>query len=281
MPQEERSYRDESAKPELLVALSSHFRALVGFVAGEVVELRLAAWRTAGLDESVCDVLADRLARPVEEAVAWLLGGGADIQNCVAEVHEWALALEDTEGGADGIPGDLGLVKELSALHPNDVGVLFSVLMHHIVLNKGEALFVDAGVPHAYLEGFGLEVMLPSDNVVRAGLTSKHRDTEEFLKIAETAPHPAAPTVMPQAIGQSHRYQDFPAEFSVTHVTKSGPVSLLGQSAVVIVERGAGRLRGVVSNRPVAQGDVFFVSAEEKEVDVEDVLSAWVVHPTR
>jgi mannose-6-phosphate isomerase len=60
---------------------------------------------------------------------------------------------------------------------------IFSIYFFNILqLSKGEAIFQDAGVPHAYLEGKNMELMANSDNVLRGGLTSKHIDVEELLK---------------------------------------------------------------------------------------------------
>ena len=60
---------------------------------------------------------------------------------------------------------------------------LFSVYLFNLVqVNRGEAVFQDAGVPHAYLEGQNIEIMASSDNVLRGGLTTKHIDVKELLK---------------------------------------------------------------------------------------------------
>jgi mannose-6-phosphate isomerase len=60
---------------------------------------------------------------------------------------------------------------------------IFSIYFFNILnLSVGEAIFQDAGVPHAYLEGKNMELMANSDNVLRGGLTSKHIDVEELFK---------------------------------------------------------------------------------------------------
>ena len=60
---------------------------------------------------------------------------------------------------------------------------IFSIYFFNILnLSRGEAIFQDAGVPHAYLEGVNMELMANSDNVLRAGLTSKHIDVIELIK---------------------------------------------------------------------------------------------------
>ena len=74
--------------------------------------------------------------------------------------------------------------------YPADPGVLVTLLLNHVVLAAGEAMFIDAGVIHAYTSGFGVEIMAASDNVLRAGLTPKHVDIPELLEIANFTPIP-------------------------------------------------------------------------------------------
>ena len=76
--------------------------------------------------------------------------------------------------------------------------MLVTLLLNHVVLAAGEAMFLDAGVIHAYTSGFGVEVMASSDNVVRAGLTPKHVDVAELLSITNFTPD------SPTALGAGH-----------------------------------------------------------------------------
>jgi len=70
---------------------------------------------------------------------------------------------------------------------------IFSVYLFNLVkTKKGQAVFQDAGIPHAYLEGQNIEIMASSDNVLRGGLTNKHIDVKELLKHTKCEPtHPA------------------------------------------------------------------------------------------
>jgi mannose-6-phosphate isomerase len=47
---------------------------------------------------------------------------------------------------------------------------------------------VRPGTLHSYLSGSGVEVMSSSDNVVRGGLTPKHVDAGELLRLTRRAP---------------------------------------------------------------------------------------------
>jgi mannose-6-phosphate isomerase len=70
------------------------------------------------------------------------------------------------------------LLLTLSDQYPGDVGVFAPLILNSIILQPFESFFVEANVPHAYLNGDCIECMALSDNVVRAGLTPKHKDVE-------------------------------------------------------------------------------------------------------
>ena len=83
-----------------------------------------------------------------------------------------------------------------------------TLLLNHVVLAAGEAMFIDAGVIHAYTSGFGVEIMAASDNVLRAGLTPKHVDIPELLEITNFTPIPPplwAGTALRDADGRRSR----------------------------------------------------------------------------
>ena len=75
------------------------------------------------------------------------------------------------------------LVLRLEKQYPADVGVIAAFFLNHVKLNPGEALFLGANEPHAYLSGECVECMATSDNVVRAGLTPKHRDVQTLCSM--------------------------------------------------------------------------------------------------
>jgi mannose-6-phosphate isomerase len=72
---------------------------------------------------------------------------------------------------------------ELSRKFKNDIGLLILFFLNLVHLKRGEAIFTKPGIPHAYLKGNILECMSNSDNVIRAGLTPKHKDIDSLLKV--------------------------------------------------------------------------------------------------
>ena len=102
--------------------------------------------------------------------------------------------------------------KALVDRYPDDAGVLVTLLLNHVVLAAGEAMFIAAGVIHAYTSGFGVEIMAASDNVLRAGLTPKHVDIPELLEITNFTPIPpplwaALPSRTPTASSSRPRWR--------------------------------------------------------------------------
>jgi mannose-6-phosphate isomerase len=271
-----RNYSDASAKPELIICLSASFTALVGFITTEMLAQRVSRWEEAGLNSPALRMVKSLLDQPLRERVEWVLSGDSDVVQCVAEVSAWS-----SRGLDASISGEVLLehrvMSALAAAHPGDAGILFGLLMHHVSLAQGEALFVDSGVVHAYLQGVGLEVMLPSDNVVRAGLTSKHIDRDEFLSLASLEPISSPPFVAPQDTGNSLLYAGFPAGFSVHKMTRGGLISLGGSFAIVLSDVAHGRLSGAESEIDVTPGQVFFATAGEADLHFDGDGTLWIV----
>jgi mannose-6-phosphate isomerase len=108
-------------------------------------------------------------------------------------------------------------VLELGERYPGDAGVLASLLLNRLTLRPGEGIYLPAGNLHAYLHGVGIEVMANSDNVLRGGLTPKHVDVPELLRVLDFTP--ASETALrpeTSADGMETVYQTPAPEFSVS-----------------------------------------------------------------
>ncbi|MGO3795496.1 MAG: mannose-6-phosphate isomerase, class I [Pauljensenia sp.] len=169
-----RNYSDPNHKPEVIVALSP-LRALAGFRHAQDIRSDLAL--VAGL-EDVCRTLEDQ-------------PGDRGIQAAFTELQHLPVAgvtaALDALRSAPATPS-LDLARDLTDQFPGDRGALVSVFLNHVTVAPGHALSTGAGIVHAYLDGFGLEVMSSSDNVLRAGLTSKRVDVGEFTANADFRP---------------------------------------------------------------------------------------------
>jgi mannose-6-phosphate isomerase len=180
----DRNYKDPHAKPEMLYALSDEFRALCGF--RPVAETR--AVLDAGRPGLLPELQTDADIRPVFE---WLLSGHPDVGPAVETV---SVVARDAAGDS------WRTVRRLAQAYPGDPGIAVSLLLHSIVLRRGEALYLTAGSIHSYQEGLGIEVMGPSDNVLRGGLTPKHIDVPELMSVLDFRVLPA-PCILPTVEG--------------------------------------------------------------------------------
>ena len=144
-----------------------------------------------------------------------------------------------------------------------------TLLLNHVVLSPGEAMFLDAGVVHAYTSGFGVEIMASSDNVVRAGLTPKHVDVPELLQIANFTPMPA-PLWEPTTLSSdSLSYRPPVAEFALMvarapedRLPTDGPRTLLCLDGEVDVVTASDRCR-------LSRGQALFVEHVDGAITLE------------
>ena len=75
---------------------------------------------------------------------------------------------------------------------PGDIGAVLALLLNHVRLRPGESIFLGAGNVHAYLRGFGVEILASSDDVLRCGLTPERLDVAELMQLFADF-HPGPP----------------------------------------------------------------------------------------
>lgn len=141
---------------------------------------------------------------------------------------------------------------------------IFSIYLFNIVgVQKGQAVFQAAGVPHAYLEGQNVELMANSDNVLRGGLTPKHVDVVELLK--HTIFEPVIPTVMNGTLSNLSVEKKFDCpvpDFKISCITTSfgNLYNALSQSPeIIIVVDGAVVVNSDDTNFTAKKGECFMV----------------------
>ncbi|MGH8791183.1 MAG: mannose-6-phosphate isomerase, class I [Stackebrandtia sp.] len=178
----ERNYVDASHKPELLCAVGE-FEALCGFRDPRVAADAIARLGVAGLNSVVAQLRQDDVAQGLREAVTTLLTLPPDHRaELVRQAATAAAELADAEE-PDG--DDYAMVVDLGKRYPSDTGAIVALLLNHVHLRPGEAIYMPAGNLHAYLRGVGVEIMAASDNVLRGGLTPKHIDVPELLRVLD------------------------------------------------------------------------------------------------
>lgn len=174
-----RNYKDASDKPELMVALSE-FWLLHGFRRETQILLDLARQPAlAPLQQTLQE-------RGLSAAFALALDtGNSQVQNLQQQLADELLA---TPPLTDKNTTAFWLQRWVNR-HPQTLNGLLTPWFFNLVqLQPGEAIYQPAGLLHAYLEGQNVELMANSDNVLRAGLTPKHIDTQELLRICDLRP---------------------------------------------------------------------------------------------
>ena len=264
--QQGRSYHDANHKPELVYALTT-FEAVCGFRAP-----RRAAELLAGLSAPLARELLVRLrAEPraigMHAAFGRLLQTGTadQVREVVSQCAERLAAGTSPSQRADAI------VTRLAQLHPGDPGAVAALLLNPVTLQPGEVMFVPAGWVHAYLSGFGVEVMANSDNVLRAGLTEKHVDIPELLATVDSVAAPPiriAPELLTEATGVFYApVDDF--ELSLTRLADDPGRRLPGRGPrVLLVLAGQVQVTTADESRTLGRGQAVFVAADEGELQV-------------
>lgn len=214
-----RTYVDRYAKPEFAYALTP-ITVLAGFRPVGEVE---AALRT--LDLRVLDPVVAALRTPgrnggVVAALTTLLHWPEDQRKQLAlEVADRCAALFDTSQTPDGeLVTVFTWIRRLAGDHPGDPLITAPLLMRLHRLEPGGTMFLPAGVPHAHLRGTCVEIMGNSDNVLRAGLTSKHISVDDLLEALAPDAEPLVGMPSHRSGGEQHAW-DFPIEeFSLGHI---------------------------------------------------------------
>ncbi len=255
-----RNYVDDWPKPELLYALTPF----------EVV----AGLRTPADAAGILRALAVDQLLPLADQLSATTSASA-LADALASVLEWpepaglvaaVVAACARLAPARGRYADAcAAVGRVAADHPGDLGLVALLLMRHEVLQPGQAVFMPAGGLHAYLRGTGIELLANSDNVVRAGLTGKHIDVPELLRLLD--PAVSVPVLSPCVLADGISWFDTPApEFRLYLLDLTGPcVTLPGAGPrILLCTEGACVLRSASGQAlDLARGESCFISAAD------------------
>ena len=258
----ERLFKDDWPKPELLCALVQT-DALCGFRAPQatydLVE-QLGARRALELMTPLGYASQPESARLERVFAAIMRLPPDEARHTVAEVVAQAEHV-----ASDGQLGGLAsTVSDLAGYFPDDPGVLAALLMNRVSLAPGDAIFLPAGNLHAYLHGAGIEVMANSDNVLRGGLTAKHVDLNELLRVLDFTPGSGGVrrgVVLEPGVW---RYPTSASEFALWKLEPAGdtvtvPAADCGRSLIVV--DGDVELRGDRGDLALRRGQAAFLTA--------------------
>ncbi|GAA0404958.1 mannose-6-phosphate isomerase, class I [Microbispora corallina] len=251
------NYADPWHKPEMICAITP-FRGLAGFRPADQAAMLVGRLQVEALTP-VADALRDG---DVLAALRLLLEWPGSRRELV-EAVVWAASSVHQP--------DYALVAKLARRYPEDPAVLAPLLMRRHELAPGDALYLGAGVLHCYLDGFGVEIMACSDNVMRAGLTGKHIDVDELLRVTR-------PEAQPLAVEPAGGVYAPPCpDFLLRRVTPGASHVLEGAlPRIVLCTEGAVRVGAEVK---LQAGESVFVPASDGPVELSGDGVAFCAEP--
>ena len=221
-----RNYKDPNHKPELVFALTRYqamngFRAIPAILAlFDRMALPALADLTAALRQSQNEAGLQHFFHQL------LILSGERKDEALAGLLAYAANHQDEETFA--------LITSLATQYPGDVGLFSPLLLNVVTLQPGQAMFLDACTPHAYVRGTGLEIMANSDNVLRAGLTPKYIDVAELLDCTRCLPKPDDQILLAPRCDGAVQHFDVPVPDFTFSVYPEGEHQLTTASAEIL-----------------------------------------------
>lgn len=238
-----RNYKDPNHKPELVFALTP-YQAMNGFRAIPAILALFERVKLPALAELVAALAASQNEAGLQHFFHQLLVlEGARKEEALADLLAFAAKHQDEETFA--------LITSLAAQYPGDVGLFSPLLLNVVTLQPGQAMYLDACTPHAYVRGTGLEIMANSDNVLRAGLTPKYIDVAELLDCTRCLPKPDDQILLaPRQEGAVQHFEVPVPDFTFSvypagehQLTTASAEILFAIDEAVILKRGDDTLR--------------------------------------
>ncbi|EGU56681.1 phosphomannose isomerase [Vibrio nigripulchritudo ATCC 27043] len=230
-----RNYKDANHKPELVYALTT-YQAMNGFRAYADI-ISLFSRVIEKLDLPVIQKLVESFRKNMtpEGMEVFFTGvlslGDKDKELSIRGLIEYAKEYQRPNKEND----IWTLILDLEQTYPNDVGLFGPLMLNVFTLKPGDAMYLDARTPHAYIRGTGLEVMANSDNVLRAGLTLKHIDVKELVRCTSFVEKPLESLLLaPKVLGRKNSYSVPVPDFSFDCFTMASDEKILVQGAEIL-----------------------------------------------
>ena len=258
-----RNFKDPNHKPELVFAVTP-FNALNGFRPfNDIVEL-FNGLVLAPLQNEIAGfkkLPSGDTLRVLFEALLILEGEAK--KAAIAELLTYA---------ANQTSLVFETIKQLAAVYPDDMGIFSPLLLNVVKLNPGEAMFLYAETPHAYLQGLALEVMANSDNVLRAGLTPKYIDIDALISnIRFDVTEPENILMQPEVSGNQAKYPIPVQDFSFSILTNESSLNEnihMTSASVLFCEHGQFEVACAQNAVTVEKGESVFVPASASTISV-------------
>ncbi len=266
-----RNFKDDNHKPELICALTS-FDAMCGFRdVNDIVEilhyLDLIKILPGAIElqknpseNSLKNFFSNLINSTSKEKTEFVNSLVRETSNKTPRTENEKLVFE--------------WILKLSKKYPGDIGIFSPILLNVIRLQPGEALYLDAGILHAYLNGAGIEIMANSDNVLRGGLTPKHVDVPELLKTL-TFKNGKVNIIRPEQKGESEFVYQTPVrefELSFLKISEKKHFKIMETkcSQIMLCTKGNSEIFwNSNKNLKVKKGESIFISAGTKDLKIK------------
>ncbi|XP_052057629.1 mannose-6-phosphate isomerase-like [Mytilus californianus] len=278
-------YKDPNHKPEMAIALTP-FKAMCGFrPIQEVADFltKIEPFRTVVGSKNAIKLITASKTNDMplhREAMKYCFTGLMQQETDVVQRELKKLFMLVDQFNTEGKDASIlipEMLQKLNTEFPGDVGNFAIYFLNIITLKPGEAIFLEADYPHAYLSGDCMECMACSDNVVRAGLTPKFRDVHTLCEMLDYTGRPISRTKLkPSKIDNSQSgieeiYFTPPIyDFAVNVIEVSSgctkaTLQPLDSASIVMVQSGEGIATNSTLSAPlgVRAGSTLFISANE------------------
>lgn len=272
-------YKDPNHKPEMAVALTDDFEAMSGFrpiaeIASNMLEY-VEFTDLVGLEskESIMAAAEGRLVCDTKSTLRTLYKAYMDADDAAVKKQLNRL-IQRLSSKMEPTSLDKLLIK-LAKQFPGDSGIFSPIIFNYLKLKKGDAFYIGANEPHAYIQGEILECMACSDNVVRAGLTPKLKDVEtlvNMLTYKTTIPEiTRGRRVDPCKVLYVPPVKDFAIEVINVPAGKEYRLSPARSPAVLLTISGSARLQqNDIQDISVSFGKAAFMSANTSATVIAD-----------
>jgi mannose-6-phosphate isomerase len=264
VPQALWNYADSNPKAEILYALSS-CTAMCGFREVKEIETNLKRLLPDSFDKILGNCI--RQGNPIKSYFEQLYR--LDKPELKALIAEYAknLAKESTEE-RDPFLTARQIALEAVAEFPSDPGVFAPYLLNIVELQEGEAIYLEPQIVHAYVRGNGIELMNNSDNILRAGLTDKHMDVEELMRVMVAKPQPVEKVESFSDEGGLHFITENP-DFDLSVFTEGTFTIDGGSLSLLLCTDGSAKVSKGDQEMQFGRGECLLVGTSEKDYQVE------------
>ncbi|RWX54518.1 mannose-6-phosphate isomerase, class I [Photobacterium chitinilyticum] len=249
-----RNYKDPNHKPELVYALTP-YQAMNGFREIAQIVTLFRCLEIADLQALVVALEENQNEGGLRQFFEAMLSlRGETKETAVSGLLTYAEQHKD-----DAL---FALILELAEQYPGDIGLFSPLMLNVLILQPGEAMFLDACTPHAYIKGTGLEIMANSDNVLRAGLTPKHMDISELVTSTRFVPMPADTLLLAPEQSEGGLHYPIPVpdfKFSVYHSQQEIVLTMSSAEILLAIDEPVTVIHSNGETLTIEKGESMFI----------------------